>query len=84
MSLQSDAPKSKVFEGESIISILRSYIADMKKLTPHLLLCFAFLFTNYASAQCAENESSVHIVVDTDGYGYESYWELVPLDQTLN
>ncbi len=60
----------------------RRYIADMKKLTPHLLLCFAFLFTNYASAHCAENESSVHIVVDTDGYGYESYWELVPLDQT--
>ncbi len=82
MSLQSDAPKSKVFEGESKISILRSYIAVMKKLTPHLLLCFAFLFTNNASAQCAENELSVQIIVDTDGYGYESYWELVPLEQT--
>lgn len=30
------------------------------------------------NAQCLVGESEVTIDVDTDGYGYENYWELVP------
>ncbi|MGY8929594.1 MAG: hypothetical protein ACKVHK_07985, partial [Flavobacteriales bacterium] len=45
----------------------------MKKLTPTLFI---------ALAQCADGESTVQIIIDTDAWGYEMYWELVSLDQT--
>ena len=39
----------------------------------------AFLgFTNRANAQCLAGEVAVSFDVNTDAYGYELYWELVP------
>jgi len=54
----------------------------MKKLTPILFIAFAMFSYGALSAQCADGESTVQIVIDTDAYGYEMYWELVSLDQT--
>ena len=55
----------------------------MKKLTPTLFIALAMFFSSgVLSAQCADGESAVQIVIDTDAWGYEMYWELVPLDQT--
>lgn len=34
--------------------------------------------TNFANAQCAGGEVAVSFDIDTDAYGYEFYWELVP------
>jgi hypothetical protein len=36
-------------------------------------------FSQQANAQCAAGQAEVFIDVITDGYGYEAYWELVPL-----
>lgn len=77
------ALRTNVFAGESNISIARRYIAHMKKLTPTLYIALAMFFSSgVLSAQCADGESAVQIVIDTDAWGYEVYWELVPLDQT--
>lgn len=57
------------------------YIAHMKKLIPILFIVLAVFYTGSIIAQCADNESSVQIIIDTDDWGYELYWELVPLDQ---
>ena len=54
----------------------------MKKLTPTLFIALAMFSSGVLSAQCADGESAVQIVIDTDDWGYEMYWELVPLDQT--
>ncbi|MBT6175113.1 MAG: T9SS type A sorting domain-containing protein [Flavobacteriales bacterium] len=54
----------------------------MKKLIPTIFIALAMFSSGVLSAQCADGESSVQIVIDTDDWGYEMYWELVPLDQT--
>ncbi|MDE0722025.1 MAG: T9SS type A sorting domain-containing protein [Flavobacteriales bacterium] len=54
----------------------------MKKLIPTLFIALAMFSSGVLSAQCADGESAVQIVIDTDDWGYEMYWELVPLDQT--
>jgi hypothetical protein len=72
---------SNVFAGESNISMAQRYIAHMKKLTPTLFIALAMFSSGALTAQCAEGETAVQIVIDTDDWGYEMYWELVPLDQ---
>ena len=48
----------------------------MKKLSiTFILTCFTIFFV---SAQCEPDEFEVSIVVGTDHYGYEIYWELLP------
>lgn len=37
-----------------------------------------FAFTTCANAQCSTGEVEVFITIDTDPYGFEIYWELVP------
>ena len=54
----------------------------MKKLTPTLFIALAMFSSGALTAQCAEGESAVQILIDTDDWAYEMYWELVPLDQT--
>lgn len=42
-----------------------------------LVLSFFFLSTT-TSAQCSAGQNQVYIQIETDDYGYEGYWELVP------
>ena len=37
---------------------------------------FSLLFTNQIQAQCAVGEHTVTLIVTSDAYGYEGYWEL--------
>ena len=37
---------------------------------------FSLLFTNQIQAQCAVGEHAVTLLVTSDAYGYEGYWEL--------
>jgi hypothetical protein len=48
----------------------------MKKLFV-ILISVQFALTGYG--QCAAGENEVTIEISTDNYGYETYWELVPL-----
>ena len=42
-----------------------------------ILLSFVFvLLSNYVFSQCASGQRSVSLIVTTDNYGYEGYWEL--------
>ena len=45
-------------------------------------LCCCFANTTFVMAQCETNEVEVEIVVSTDDYGYEAYWELFPASST--
>ena len=47
----------------------------MKKIT---LLFSLLLFAGLSNAQCPAGQSEVTIDIETDNYGYEIYWELVP------
>lgn len=42
------------------------------------LLSILTLISLHGYSQCAPGEAEVNIVVNTDTYGYEGYWELVP------
>lgn len=42
------------------------------------LLSLSLLFTQLLNAQCPAGEAEVTIVVGTDAYGYEGYWQIVP------
>lgn len=48
----------------------------MKKLFA-FALCLGF--SSFAEAQCPAGELEVTLVVSTDQWGYENYWEIVPL-----
>tara|TARA_B100000780_G_scaffold166064_1_gene116192 strand:- start:12533 stop:14446 length:1914 start_codon:yes stop_codon:yes gene_type:complete len=65
-----------------MISILLSYIALMKKFTLTIFFALSMFIIGSLNAQCPDGESTVQILVDTDGWGYEAYWELVELGQT--
>ena len=53
----------------------------MQKLFLPLFVAFAFFATlNDASAQCADGESTFELIVTTDGWAYEMYYELTPVD----
>jgi hypothetical protein len=44
-----------------------------------LTVCaFGLLYAPMAQAQCGAGEHSVSLIVNTDDYGYEGYWELTP------
>lgn len=47
----------------------------MKKSILPLIPCLLF-FQSYS--QCSAGEVEVEIVIDTDDYGYEAYWQLIP------
>jgi len=50
-----------------------------------ILLSISFLFTYHHSfSQCAAGEVEVEIVVNTDNYGYEGYWQLLPSGNNCN
>lgn len=51
----------------------------MKKL---LLIFIGMIASVTTYAQCAVGEAEVEITVNTDGYGFEGYWELVPVGNT--
>jgi hypothetical protein len=54
----------------------------MQKLILPLFFVFSILVTpSNSNAQCADGESAIEIIVDTDAWAYELYWELVPADQ---
>ena len=61
---------------------LAEYIAHMQKLIPSFFLAFALISSNTTFSQCNPGESTVQIIIDTDAWGYEIYWELVPQGQT--
>jgi len=48
----------------------------MKRITFTFLLACCSTF--FAHAQCTSDEVEVSILVETDAYGYEIYWELLP------
>lgn len=48
----------------------------MKQITFTFLLVFCSIY--FTQAQCNSNELEVSILVETDAYGYEIYWELLP------
>lgn len=50
----------------------------MKKISTLLLLSVFSLYQINANAQCDVSEGEVTIVVHTDAYGNEGYWQLVP------
>ncbi len=50
----------------------------MKKIKLFIGFAVSLLSVNQVNAQCAATEGEVTIVVHTDAYGYEGYWELVP------
>lgn len=41
-------------------------------------IVFFLFFASYSYSQCGPGEVEVEIVVHTDDYGYEAYWELIP------
>ncbi|HKL39803.1 MAG TPA: T9SS type A sorting domain-containing protein [Cryomorphaceae bacterium] len=50
-----------------------------------LLLSISILFAYHHSfSQCAAGEVEVEIVVNTDNYGYEGYWQLLPSGNDCN
>ncbi len=53
----------------------------MQKLISTVFLAFAILISNAALSQCSPDESTVQIVILTDAWGAELYWELVPQGQ---
>ena len=57
------------------------YIADMQKLLLPLFVAFAiFATTSDAYAQCADGESTFELIVATDAWAYEMYYELTPTE----
>ena len=50
----------------------------MKKTIIGLLL----LIPNFLEAQCNSGEAELEIIVNTDDFGYEGYWQLVPAANT--
>lgn len=50
----------------------------MKKLYAFCALLIAIAAGQNVQAQCNDGEVEVEIIVTTDAYGYEAYWELVP------
>ncbi len=42
------------------------------------LICFITYYNSIGSAQCPVGEVEVTIQIETDNYGYEGYWQLVP------
>lgn len=58
------------------------YIALMQKLITPFLFALAFISAQTTVySQCADGELPVQIIIDTDNWGYEAYWELVPFGQ---
>ena len=53
----------------------------MQKFIFTLFVTFALLISNATLSQCSPDESTVQIVILTDAWGAELYWELVPLGQ---
>jgi hypothetical protein len=55
----------------------------MQKLIPFFItgLFFISAFQTSSFSQCAEDESYVQLIVHTDDWAYELYWELVPVGQ---
>ncbi|MCC6412907.1 MAG: T9SS type A sorting domain-containing protein [Saprospiraceae bacterium] len=50
----------------------------MQKLLPLYVLCYFGLFSQQnLLAQCQPDETEVHLIVETDTYGYETFWSLV-------
>src|SRR5690606_11776150 len=55
---------------------------DSNYMKKHLLItiCAAFFLNTFQTkAQCPAGQLEVYIDVNTDQYGYEAYWELVPV-----
>ena len=53
----------------------------MQKLYLPIFVAFAIFATVIESnAQCADGESSFELIVDTDAWAYEMYYELTPVD----
>ena len=53
----------------------------MQKLVSTIFISIALLVSNATLSQCGPDESTVQIVILTDAWGYELYWELVPQGQ---
>ena len=53
----------------------------MQNLIFTFFIACALLISNTLWSQCASDESTVQIVILTDAWGYELYWELVPQGQ---
>ena len=50
-----------------------------------LLLSISILFAcHHSFSQCAAGEVEIEIVVNTDDYGYEGYWQLLPSGNDCN
>jgi hypothetical protein len=50
----------------------------MKIIYYFALICFITYYNSIVSAQCPVGEVEVTIQIETDNYGYEGYWQLVP------
>ncbi len=50
----------------------------MKNLYSIISLFIIFLISSSGYSQCVPGEVEVEIVINTDAYGYEGYWQLVP------
>jgi len=53
----------------------------MQILKSTILLAITLLATNEIFPQCPPGQSSVQIIIETDYWGEEVYWELVPQGQ---
>ena len=51
-----------------------------KLLLPLFVACALFATLNDATAQCADGESTFELIVVTDAWAYEMYYELTPVD----
>ncbi len=56
----------------------------MKNIYALFTLFGIILFSTPSFSQCADGEVEVEIVVHTDTYGYEAYWQLVPNGNACN
>lgn len=54
----------------------------MKKIKLILLIITTITGVNHSYSQCLLSEGEVTMVVNTDGYGYEGYWQIVPAGNT--
>jgi hypothetical protein len=54
----------------------------MQKLIFTLFVGITLMISNATFSQCNPDESTVQIIIDTDNWGEELYWELVPQGQS--
>lgn len=60
-------------------ALIKAYIYKHNTMRKLILLSIAFIFASHSSySQCPAGEVEVEIVVNTDNYGYECYWQLLP------